>query len=541
MLSPKSKLSIYLLTTLLLIVGVLGYYFKATPHYANIEFTNPEQVEIHLLFQANLNKEICQGNLGITSVDLYAFCPNCLIKKQQCLSTLNTQQQTLLLTGTPVAFPTLRLHSGVASFQSTDAQLALNACLTKQGHSTNFGHPLQCSPSHTLRPIASTINFNFGITLFEISLVLATAIIASWFICYLILRYETLHAHLSHDHIQSGVQKFHSTPTPRIGGVAILAGLLAATALEITFHTLSPPISDGFSFFIIASLPVFFGGIIEDVTKNVGVTQRLLFSMLSAALAIWLIGALINRTDIPVVDSALLWLPFAFALTTLAISGACNAMNIIDGYNGLSSGYAVIALAAMSIIAYLVNDHTVMVVSIAMLGSLLGFMVWNWPHGKIFMGDGGAYLLGFILAELAVLLIYRNPSVSPWAPFSLLAYPVFETLFSMFRRKFIHKAKTGQPDAMHLHQLIFIKILRGYYITDPQAITKKNSLVAPFIWIAASINAIIVLCFWQRTAILLPLSIVGCVLYIIVYYKLLSWSDERNNIDNVTHDPRNHP
>ena len=522
MLSPKSKLSIYLLTALLLIVGVLGYYFKATPHYANIEFTNPEQVEIHFLFQANLNKEICQENLGISSLDLYALCPHCLIQKQQCLSTLNTQQQTLLLTDTPVAFPTLRLHSGVASFQSTDAQLALNACLTKQGH---FGHHLQCSPSHTLRPLASTINFNFWTDLFEISLVLAAAGIASWFICYIILRYETLHAHLSHDAIQSGIQKFHSTPTPRIGGVAILAGLLAATALEITFHTISPPISDGFSFFIIASLPVFFGGIIEDVTKNVGVAQRLLFSMLSAAIAIWLIGATINRMDIPVLDSALLWLPFALALTTLAISGACNAINIIDGYNGLSSGYAIIALTAMSSIAYLVNDHTVMVVSIAMLGSLLGFMVWNWPHGKIFMGDGGAYLLGFILAELAVLLIYRNPSVSPWGPFSLLAYPVFETLFSMFRRKFIHKAKTGQPDAMHLHQLIFIKILHGHVIADPVKMTKKNSAVAPFIWVPASINAIIVLLFWQRTAILLPLSIAGCVLYVIVYYKLISLRD----------------
>ena len=525
MLSNKSKFSIHLLTLLLLVVGVLGYYFKATPHYATIESINTEHVQINLLFQANLNKEICQENLGIASNNLFAACPECLIKKQQCVSALNAEEQTLLLSDTPVAFPTLRLHSGVASFQSTDAQLALNACLTKQGPSTNFGHHLQCSPSNTLRPINATVNLNFWITLFEISLVLASAGIASWFICYIILRYETLHAHLSHDAIQSGVQKFHSTPTPRIGGVAILAGLLAATALEITFHTISPPISDGLSFFIIASLPVFFGGIIEDVTKNVGVTQRLLFSMLSAALAIWLIGAIINRTDIPVVDSALLWLPLAIALTTLAISGACNAMNIIDGYNGLSSGYAIIALIAMCAIAYLVNDHTVMVISVALAGSLLGFMLWNWPHGKIFMGDSGAYLLGFILAELAVLLIYRNPNVSPWAPFSLLAYPVFETLFSMFRRKFIHKAKTGQPDAMHLHQLIFIKILRGHVITDPVKMTKKNSAVAPFIWIPASINAIFVLLFWQHTAILLPLSIAGCVLYVIVYYKLISLRD----------------
>lgn len=525
MLSTKSKLSIRVLAVLLLFTGVLGYYFKATPHYATIEFINTENVEVHFLFQANLNKEICQENLGIASSDLFAFCPNCLMKKQQCLSTLSEKQQLLLLSDAPVDFPTMRLHDGVTSYQAADPQLALNTCINTATVSTNFGHQLQCLRSNTLRPLVSSINFNFWIDLLEMSLVFATAIIASWFICYIILRYENLHAHLSHDPIESGIQKFHSQPTPRIGGVALLASLLAATALEITFHTMNPPISNGVSFFIIASLPVFFGGIIEDVTKNVGVAQRLLFSMLTAAVAIWLIGAIINRTDIALWDNALVWLPFSLALTTLAISGTCNAMNIIDGYNGLSSGYSVITLIAITIIAYLVNDHTVMVVSIAMTGSLLGFMVWNWPQGKIFMGDGGAYLLGFILAELAILLIYRNPSVSPWGPFSLLAYPIFETVFSMVRRKFIHKAKTGQPDALHLHQLIFVKILRGHVTTNPNEMTKKNSSVAPFIWIPASINAILVLCFWQSTAVLLPLSIAGCVLYVIVYYKLISLPD----------------
>ena len=91
MLSSKSKLSIYLLTLLLLVATLLGYYFKAIPHYANIEFINTKNVEVHFLFQANLNKEICQENLGITSNELFAFCPNCLIKQQQCLSTLNTR------------------------------------------------------------------------------------------------------------------------------------------------------------------------------------------------------------------------------------------------------------------------------------------------------------------------------------------------------------------------------------------------------------------------------------------------------------------
>ena len=524
MLSSKSKFSYPILIISVIITGILALYLKPVPHYPNLEFTTADHVQVKHLFQAALDKTTCQIALSSLDEDLSATCPNCKIDKQQCLSKLTTEQQTLL-SKAPIPYPSIRLHDGVTSYQAADPQLALNTCIHTATVSTNFGHQLKCSPSQTVRPISSTINYNLWLDIAKMALILAAAAIASWFICYLIIRYENLHAHFSHDHTDTGPQKFHSQPTPRIGGIAILSGLLAAAAIEITFHTISPPASNGFSYFIIASLAVFFGGIIEDVTKNVGVGQRLLFSILSATVAIWLLGAVVNRVDITILDNSLYLLPFAMAFTILCVSGACNAINIIDGYNGLSSGYALIALIAMSYIAFLVNDHLVIVIAMAMIGSLLGFMRWNWPHGKIFMGDGGAYLLGFTLAELAVLLLYRNPSVSPWAVFSLLAYPVFETLFSMVRRKFIHKAKTGQPDALHLHQLIFVKILRGQVITDPKEMTKKNSSVAPFIWIPASINAILVLCFWQSTAVLLPLSIAGCVLYVIVYYKLISLPD----------------
>ena len=524
MLSSKSKLSYPILIISVIITGILALYLKPVPHYPNLEFTTADHVQVKHLFQAALDKTTCQIALNSLDEDLSATCPNCKIEKQQCLSKLTTEQQTLL-SKAPIPYPSIRLHDGVTSYQAADPQLALNTCIHTATVSTNFGHQLKCSPSQTVRPISFTINYNLWLDIAEMALILAAAAIASWFICYLIIRYENLHAHFSHDHTDAGPQKFHSQPTPRIGGIAILSGLLAAAAIEITFHTISPPASNGFSFFIIASLAVFFGGIIEDVTKNVGVAQRLLFSILSATVAIWLLGAVVNRVDIRILDNSLYLLPFAMAFTILCVSGACNALNIIDGYNGLSSGYALIALIAMSYIAFLVNDHLVIVIAMAMIGSLLGFMRWNWPHGKIFMGDGGAYLLGFTLAELAVLLLYRNPSVSPWAVFSLLAYPVFETVFSMVRRKFIHKAKTGQPDALHLHQLIFVKILRGHVITNPKEMTKKNSNVAPFIWIPASINAILVLCFWQSTAVLLPLSIAGCVLYVIVYYKLISLPD----------------
>ena len=523
MLSNKSGLSYPILIISLIITGLLAFNARPEPHYPNIEFTDSKNIQVNYLLQAHINKEACQEALIRLNEDLLSKCPTCVLQKQQCLSNLTSQQRTLL-SNKPLPFPSIRSHDGAASYLSADSNEALNSCLEAETHSNNLGHKIKCHVSNSLRAISASNNYNSWTDLLEMCLILAISSIASWFICYLILRYESLHSHYSHDHINSGPQKFHSQATPRIGGIALLSGLLAATAIEITFHTINLSNGFGFNYFIIASLPAFFGGVIEDVTKNVGIAQRLLFTMLSAAIAIWLLGALVNRVDIPAIDYVLLWIPASIALTILAVSGACNAINIIDGYNGLSAGYSVIALTAMSCVAFLVNDHLVMMISIAMLGSILGFLKWNWPHGKIFMGDGGAYLLGFTLSELAVLLLYRNPLVSPWFVFTILAYPVFETLFSIYRRKIIRKTTPGHPDALHLHQLIYKRIVRGHInAKTPEQMTKNNSSVAPYIWSFATFIAIIATFFWQSSVILMSISLAGSVLYIIVYLRLISF------------------
>ena len=175
-------------------------------------------------------------------------------------------------------------------------------------------------------------------------------------------------------------------------------------------------------------------------------------------------------------------------------------------------------------VAVQVNDNLILMLTVSMTGAILGFLAWNWPKGKIFMGDGGAYLIGFTLAELSVLLIYRNPSISPWFPLLLLVYPVFETLFSIYRRKWVRKATPGQPDALHLHQLIFKRIIRGHINGGCSSrITSNNSRVAPYIWFVAMLNAIFAVIFWQSTAILMAASLAGCALYVLAYNRLTSF------------------
>jgi UDP-GlcNAc:undecaprenyl-phosphate/decaprenyl-phosphate GlcNAc-1-phosphate transferase len=252
------------------------------------------------------------------------------------------------------------------------------------------------------------------------------------------------------------------------------------------------------------------------------VMERLLLTMASGAVAAWLLHAILPRLDLPGIDAALQWLPFAIALTVFAVGGVANSINIIDGYNGLAGGFAIIVLAAMAWVAGQVGDMLVMSAALAMAGAVLGFLVWNWPGGRIFLGDGGAYLLGFLLAELAVLLVVRNPQVSPWFPLLLLIYPIFETLYTMFRRKAMHGASPGEPDDKHLHQLVFKRIVRHDRKLDHAAAQlRRNSQVAKFFWGPAIVLALLACVFWRSTETLMSLAIAYCVLYIVTYHGLL--------------------
>ena len=349
------------------------------------------------------------------------------------------------------------------------------------------------------------------------------ALVSSLTFCYVIIKTNHMHGHFSNDHVDSGPQKTHRQATPRIGGLAIFAGLFAAFYAEMLLIPETPSLDDDLLLF--AAVPAFVGGLIEDLTKNVGTTQRLLLSMISAAIMICIFGTVISRTEIPFLDYALAWLPFAALFTVFAVAGVSNAINIIDGYNGLASGFSIIALVALAIVASLVNDQLVFMISVSIAGATLGFLVWNWPKGKIFLGDSGAYLLGFMLAELSVLLVYRNPTVSPWFPLLLLAYPIYETLSSIFRRKFSSKLAYDQPDALHLHhlisnQLVANNIRKNDIVGEFVLTTIQNSRVAPYIWIGSILSSIFAIMFFKNTAILMLATLAGCIFYSYIYKQL---------------------
>lgn len=327
--------------------------------------------------------------------------------------------------------------------------------------------------------------------------VLFSSLLSSLMVGILLIRTRHLHAKLSMDHDLGGVQKFHAKPTPRIGGLPMLGGLLTGGMVLMWSPQAEHALFWGV---LLAGVPVFMAGLLEDLTKKVSPLIRLLAAFVSATIALFSVNAVLRGVGIAGVDHLLAAMPvLAMMLTVFAVGGVCHAINIIDGYNGLMGGVVLFVSLALAYVSLAVGDMPLLVVSLALSGSVMGFLVWNFPRGIIFAGDAGAYLLGFLLAELAVLLVARHPGVvSPWFPLLLLIYPVFETLFSIWRKKVVRKMSPGLPDGLHFHMLVYKRLVRWMVGSkDAKHLTRRNSLTAPYLWGVALFSIMPALLFWR--------------------------------------------
>jgi len=212
-----------------------------------------------------------------------------------------------------------------------------------------------------------------------------------------------------------------------------------------------------------------------------------------------------------------------------------NAFNLIDGYNGLVSGVGIIILLAISYVGFAVHDFLIMACCFAGIGALAGFLLWNYPRGLLFLGDGGAYLLGFWIAETSILLVTRNPQVSKWFPVLVCFYPIFETLFTIYRRVILKKTNAGQPDAVHLHQIIFRRLVRWSVGTqDANLLTQRNSLTSLYLWILCALAVAPAVLFWNNHWVLKFFVVLFACTYILLYralvkFKMPKWFVMRNN------------
>jgi len=353
--------------------------------------------------------------------------------------------------------------------------------------------------------------------------ILICAFLTSLLLSFLIIKYGHTFAPSILDVDTSGIQKFHLTIVPRIGGVGIFLGLLFSFVLRYFQDSQS----GYFGILLLASAaPVFIVGLIEDITKAVSARTRLIAGFLSAGIAGYFLGAWLYSLQIFGLDDLMASFPLiAIAITFFAVAGVAHSFNLIDGYNGLSAMVGLIILAGIGYVAFQVADAAILTASIAMIGALLGFLVWNYPRGLIFLGDGGAYLIGFWIAELSVLLTARHQEVSKWFPLLLCLYPIFETLFTIYRRVVIKKRSAGMPDATHLHQLIHSRVVRLLpHIDERTNSVYANAATAPFLWLLASASVIPAVLFWRTQIILIIFVILFALSYVYLYWSIVRFS-----------------
>ncbi len=332
--------------------------------------------------------------------------------------------------------------------------------------------------------------------------------------CLLIVLTRRWHGRFTLDGTQ-GIQKFHEAPTPRIGGVGVVLGLVVAR------NFLDPGVARLLGLLLLAAIPAFFSGLLEDVTRRVSVRTRLLATMASGGLAWWIAGAALHRLDVPLLDTLLAWAPASLLFTAFAVGGVANAINIVDGFNGLAAGILLIALGALGVLAHGAGDWDMAALCAVVGASVLGFGLVNFPFGKIFLGDGGAYMLGYLLAAIAVLVSVRNPQLSPWAALLACAYPVLEVGFSVLRRA-RREHSPGHPDRLHLHSLINRRVVRKLLPTLSP--TLRNSAVSPFVWVLAAAPAICGLLVRDSTVVLVLVLLVFALLYALAYHRLVRFA-----------------
>jgi UDP-GlcNAc:undecaprenyl-phosphate/decaprenyl-phosphate GlcNAc-1-phosphate transferase len=328
-------------------------------------------------------------------------------------------------------------------------------------------------------------------------------------------------------------QRFHAGSTPRLGGVAIalttMLGWFAVSLSEQLGWTLNVAFnrSDAIYWSSMA-LPALIAGCYEDSTQGLGVRSRLLFTLISAFVGVWLLDLTVPRLGIASFDS--FWQLYSWpgvCLAIIALAGLPHAFNLIDGFNGLAAMVSALICGAIAHVALQLGDRQLAAVLVCLIGASGGFLFWNYPRSLIFAGDGGAYFWGILIAGASIVLVQKHAEVSPWFPMLLVIYPVWETVFSVYR-KLAKGQSPGVADALHFHQLIFRRIVRSVFHDDQsRRLLMRNNRTSPYLWSFALLTVIPAVLFWNNTPILIGFCLLFIVTYVAAYLMIIRFKVPR--------------
>ena len=253
-------------------------------------------------------------------------------------------------------------------------------------------------------------------------------------------------------------RKIHQQVIPRIGGISIAISFFVAIVLGYSFFHADLKISiSSLTGLCIGGTLVLLVGVVDDIDSTGLRASKKFFGQLLAALTLVPFGFVIDSLHLPFFGIVDLNFAVGLALTITWIIGVTNALNLIDGMDGLASGLALLACIALTVLSILSGKLLMTIVLIAIFGSVLGFLYYNWPPAKIFLGDCGAMFLGFLLAAVSIETSFKSNGIEPsmlsnvtFVPVLALGVPILDTTTAIVRRLW-HRKSVCSPDRKHIH------------------------------------------------------------------------------------------
>ncbi len=262
-------------------------------------------------------------------------------------------------------------------------------------------------------------------------------------------------------------RRIHDHPIPRMGGMAIFLGFLVSVIL---FAEITKPVQG----ILIGCVIIVAVGVLDDIVSLrwlIKLIAQVIAAVIAVAHGVTIEG--IMNPNVFAAENTLLIGYLSIPVTVLWIVGITNAVNLIDGLDGLACGVSAISSVTMLIVALMVAEPNVALLLAALAGGCLGFIPYNFNPAKIFMGDTGALLLGYVLATVSILGLFKFYAVMTFlVPIMALALPLFDTIFAIVRRV-LHGQNPMAPDRGHLHHRLI-----DHGLSQKQAVAVLYSLSA---------------------------------------------------------------
>ena len=240
--------------------------------------------------------------------------------------------------------------------------------------------------------------------------------------------------------IPTDARRMHKKPTPRIGGLAIFVGFMVGTVM------FCEPTSELYAIWIGGAILVCLG-ILDDIFR-LSAWLKLIVQLFVAGIAVCF-GIVIDH--ITLFGAYIDFGYFAIPITILWIAGLSNAINLIDGLDGLACGVSVITSVSIFMVTIITGDTTSAIITAILIGACSGFLPYNRNPARIFMGDTGALFLGYTLSIISVQGLFKMHTVLAFlVPLSIFALPIFDTLIAIIRR-LLHGQSPFRPDRGHFH------------------------------------------------------------------------------------------